>query len=590
MSPSVRRSAFAGVSLLLAFVFGTASAQARETPGPASDHDVGTLSGSYLAARHAQAKRDYPAAADFLVQALGRAPDDSAILRRTHFALLLDGRFDDATRVAREIADRSESDAMARLTLAVAAFRDGEPEEAEAALVSDQDAKSVHRLLRPLLRTWALVDQGRFDEGVTLLVEEGRPDEMGPLYHLHDALVRAAAGDDALAEAAFRAAMEEQDPPALRAVDLFGAFLERQGQTEAARKLYADYLAAGSRSAIVTAAIARMDAGGDPPPPLATGADGAAEALFNVAGAVSRQRVPEMALVLARLAGELRGDFPILQILTGQLLEALDRPEDANAVYAAINQGSPLAWQARLDVARNLDRMDQYEEARALLEAMAAERPDDPQPLVDLGDAMRRHEHFEDAVDAYDRAFARIPTIEQRHWSLLYARGIALERSKIWERAEADFKKALELEPDQPLVLNYLGYSWIEMGRNLEEALDMVRLAVEKRPRDGYIVDSLGWAHYRLGQYEDAVTYLERAVELRPEDPVINDHLGDAYWQVGRLREARYQWTTALTLDPEPDVRAAIEEKLVHGLIQEARAEPAVLDGTDMAPDGAATP
>ena len=135
---------------------------------------------------------------------------------------------------------------------------------------------------------------------------------------------------------------------------------------------------------------------------------------------------------------------------------------------------------------------------------------------------------------------------------MFYFRGICYERSKQWPQAEADLKKALQLYPDQPLVLNYLGYSWIDQGVNLDEGMNMIRRAVEQRPDDGYIVNSLGWANFRIGNYDEAVKELERAVELKPDDPTINDHLGDAYWRVGRVLEARFQWSHA----KRPEARA----------------------------------
>jgi Flp pilus assembly protein TadD len=217
--------------------------------------------------------------------------------------------------------------------------------------------------------------------------------------------------------------------------------------------------------------------------------------------------------------------------------------------------------------------MDRSNESQAMLREIAAEHPDDPDPLSELGDILRRREKYVEAVAAYDQAIARIGALQPRHWRLLYARGIALERSKQWPRAEADFLQALEFEPDEPFVLNYLGYSWVEQGKNLDKAEEMIRKAVELRPSDGYIVDSLGWVLYRLGRHEEAVVHLERAAELKPEDPVINDHLGDAYWAVGRQREARYQWQTALASDPEPELKTAIEQKLEQRLPREASVE-----------------
>ncbi|MDD9876982.1 MAG: tetratricopeptide repeat protein, partial [Magnetovibrio sp.] len=183
-----------------------------------------------------------------------------------------------------------------------------------------------------------------------------------------------------------------------------------------------------------------------------------------------------------------------------------------------------------------------------------------------LGDLLRRHERWPEAIDAYAAAIERVGTLSKRNWRLLYSRGIALERAKRWPEAEKDFLKALEFEPDQPYVLNYLGYSWVDRGVHLERALEMIHNAVRRRPNDGYIIDSLGWVYYRLGNYPKAVLELERAVQIRPEDPVINDHLGDAYWRVGRELEARFQWQRSLSLDPDEKVEAEVLKKLKSGL------------------------
>jgi Flp pilus assembly protein TadD len=218
-------------------------------------------------------------------------------------------------------------------------------------------------------------------------------------------------------------------------------------------------------------------------------------------------------------------------------------------------------------VATNLDSLDRGAEAIADLEAMTAERPTRPDPWVTLGDVQRGAQQWAAAAAAYDKAIELSDTPQARHWRLYYARGIAYERAQQWPRAESDFLKALELEPEQPYVLNYLGYSWVDQGINLSEALDMIESAVDQRPNDGFIVDSLGWAHYRLGDYREAVRHLERAVELEPDDPTINDHLGDALWQVGRAVEAEFQWRRALSLNPDEALAALIKAKLERGLV-----------------------
>lgn len=183
-----------------------------------------------------------------------------------------------------------------------------------------------------------------------------------------------------------------------------------------------------------------------------------------------------------------------------------------------------------------------------------------------LGNILRARKLFAEAIPYYDQALALVQKPERRHWIYYYARGTSYERIKNWDAAESDLEKALALYPDQPLVLNYLGYSWIDQGRKLKEGMAHIEKAVALKPDDGYIVDSLGWAHYMQGNFAEAVRYLERAVELKPNDPVLNDHLGDALWRVGREREARFQWEQALSLKPEPDDEVKIKKKLEAGL------------------------
>jgi Flp pilus assembly protein TadD len=266
------------------------------------------------------------------------------------------------------------------------------------------------------------------------------------------------------------------------------------------------------------------------------------------------------------VALDLRPDHMLAQVLLGDILRQQERLEDAIAAYRAIPTETPYGWAARLSIADCLDQLGKSDEAEAMLRSLIDEQPDRYDAAQILGTLLRAKERFADAAAAYDIAVERLGEIKQRNWSLLYFRGIAYERSDQWPKAEADFQKALELEPDQPFVLNYLAYSWIEKGQHFEQAMDMLTKAVEQRPTDGYIVDSLGWVYFRIGRYEDAVTQLERAVGLKPLDPVLNDHLGDAYWRVGRKLEARFQWQRALQFKPEADQVGLIQDKIQRGL------------------------
>jgi tetratricopeptide (TPR) repeat protein len=248
------------------------------------------------------------------------------------------------------------------------------------------------------------------------------------------------------------------------------------------------------------------------------------------------------------------------------LYEALKKPDLAIKIYDKIPQSSALHRNAEIQIASNLDALERTDEAKKRLEKLLVDHPNDNEAILALANILRSRKEFGECADSYSKALANIPTPEKPNWVIFYFRGICYERSKQWPRAEADLKKALELYPDQPLVLNYLGYSWVDQGTNLDEGMNMIRRAVEQRPDDGYIVDSLGWANFRIGNYDEAVKDLERAVELKPDDPTINDHLGDAYWRVGRVLEARFQWTHARDLKPEPEDMPKIEAKLKSGL------------------------
>jgi Flp pilus assembly protein TadD len=251
------------------------------------------------------------------------------------------------------------------------------------------------------------------------------------------------------------------------------------------------------------------------------------------------------------------------------LYEAVKKVDLAINVYERLPANSPMQRNAQIQRALGLDTLDRTDEAKGILTKLIAQDPSDREATMALGNILRGRKEFAECADVYTKAVDTISKPEKPNWVLYYFRGICYERSKQWPKSEADMKKALELYPEQPLVLNYLGYSWIDQGINLDEGMRMIQRAVEQRADDGYIVDSLGWAYFRIGNYEQAVKNLEHAVELKPEDPTINDHLGDAYWKIGRQLEARFQWSHARDLKAEPDELVKIEEKLKVGLAED---------------------
>ncbi|PCI39415.1 MAG: hypothetical protein COB46_08855, partial [Rhodospirillaceae bacterium] len=253
-------------------------------------------------------------------------------------------------------------------------------------------------------------------------------------------------------------------------------------------------------------------------------------------------------------------------IVSAAAMEKSNRITEANAIYEKIPDTSPLYWFSRQHLANNYDQLEKTEKAIEILKALAEAYPSREHPLIELGDIFRRHSRFDEAIIVYSEALDRIGTAGPKNWDVFYMRGIAYEQTKQWPKAELDFLKALTLNPDEPRVLNYLGYSWIDQGMHLKKALEMIRKAVQLRPRDGYIVDSLGWGLFRVGDYKAAVKSMERATTLRPDDALINDHFGDALWRVGRLREARFQWQRALDMDAKPDLIEALRDKIKNGL------------------------
>ena len=579
---SGRRGAIAWLSGALAAgliggasIAGPIAADERDPPLPpepaASAHRAeASLLGNYLVGRYAHGRGDFAAAARHLERVLAADPDNPSLLRRAVSLQVADGRVDDAAMLAERLLDVPAGGRLAQFVLGLRDARDG---DYEAALqrIDAIERESVYALLLPLAEAWMHTGAGSSTTALTALAPLGDRDAYRPFFYLHAGLMHDLAGREADAEDLLRDAVVNSTG-SHRPVAALGSLLMRAGRTAEARAIYQEYREQNPGIIWVERVLAAVDAGETVPPIVSDAREGLAEALLGVAASVPQQDNGEAALIYARLALFLRDDLHAARFLIGEVLEDSEQLEAAVDAYRSIPAESDFAWAAQLRAASDLAELDRQDEAIATLRRMADEQPERTDAVTTLGDVFRRDEKYAEAAAAYDIAVERIETVEYRHWRLFYVRGIAFERLGEWPKAEADFKRALELEPDQPLVLNYLGYTWVEQGRNLDEAKAMIEKAVELRPDDGYIVDSLGWVAYRLGDFEEAVYQLERAVELVAGDPIINDHLGDAYWQVGRSHEARFQWRRVLTLDPEDDLAAQVRRKIADGLSAGAEA------------------
>lgn len=545
-----------------------AAATAGSIPARAAVAEIepsASLAGNFLAGRHAERARDHGAAALFFAAALARAPGNFELSQRLHNAHLAAGAFDAALVAAQRVVAASPANPAARLTLAVDAAQRLAWEDA-ARLLGEIPLQGVHRLLVPLLRAWIDTARGRAT-ALDHLAPLAEIQEMRAVVNFHRALILDKLDRAEEAEAAFRSLLGPEGQTSARIAEAMAAFLLARGREADARAMLETARAQDRDSLGFAMLLARFESP-DRRPMLPDARAGFAAALFDIGSVLRGDGDGTLSLPFARLALVLMPEDPSVLLLVGDILDQQRRLAEANALFGRIDPGSPIGWVARLRIAENEHQLGRTEAAIAMLEAMAAERADRIEPLATLGGILRQKEKYAEAAPVYDRAIARLQPAERRHWILHYARGIAFERSDRWANAEADFQRALELMPEQPDVMNYLAYSWVDKGfaQHYETALRMLERAVELRPESGHIIDSLAWALYKLGRHAESVPLLERAVELLPREAVILDHLGDAYWKVGRRLEARYQWRRALESKPEPDLKPQLEKKLETGL------------------------
>src|SRR6516165_1507673 len=489
---------------------------------------VETTSGAYLAGRHAQETREYDAAASWYEEALKTDPESPELISRTFLMEASEGRFDRALPLAERELKLDPTDAVAQLILLIDQLKAGDKAGA-LARTEALPAEGVHRYLAPLALAWTRMAAGNLAGADAALRQLDKFNGFAPLEYYQLGLLYDFSGQPDTAEENFNKTLEATGQLNWRLTDAMANFYERHGRYDEAQQLYQRFIRDNAGSELAETVIAtRTD---EPPPALITSSeDGLAEALFDLASIVNQPETLDLALLYARCAVELRPNVVLGQLLLSDVASAQNKPELSLEILSNIPHNSPYWWAARLRIAASLEMLDRTDEAIVQLQEMAAEEPLRAGVDMQLGDLLRGKKRFEEAVEVYDEAIRRFAAAGlPERWSLFYSRGIALERSGRRKRSEEDLLHALELKPDQPLVLNYLAYSWIDRGENLERGLKMIEKAVELRPDDGYIVDSLGWAHYRLGDYSSAVRYLEKAIELVPEDPTINDHLGDAY-------------------------------------------------------------
>ena len=548
---------------------------AAQTPGHPADNSVQfpnsrdlkslTMSGSYLAARHASVERDASSAATFYRSALRTDPKNNELLDRAFISSLADGDIDEAVKLADRILTMDKSNRVARLVVGVRDLK--QKKYAAAQLNINQSIRGpITDLVATLLSGWASYGAGDTKSAIANIDKLTGPEWYPIFKDLHAGMILELANKEKDAGARFERAYKLDDSM-LRVAEAHARWLSRNKDSVAAKAVYEAFDKKLARHPLVLEGLRETKAGKKLSPLVDSPQSGAAEALYGIGATLTRRGGEDLALVYLQLALYLAPNHPLALLSLADLYESVKKPAMAIKIYERVPANSPLKRNAQIQLATNLDTADRSDEAIKILKTVTTEDSRDLEAIMALGNIERGRKKFADCAQTYSLGIDALPSNNDKANSVYYYyRGICEERSKQWSKAEADMRKALELQPEQPHVLNYLGYSWIDQGINLDEGMKMIKRAVEQRPDDGYIVDSLGWAYYRIGDYEDAVKHLERAIDLKPEDPTINDHLGDAYWRIGRTLEARFQWAHARDLKPEPEELPKIEAKLENGL------------------------
>ncbi len=530
--------------------------------------------GSYLAARHASAESDFEKAAEYYGEALKGDPANPSLLEADLVALVGLGAFDRAISVANGMVDMGIDSQTAHIVMVVDAAQTDHWSEIFAAL---EAGRTIGPLIDGLAQSWAYVGEGQMTKALSSFDEVIDAPGLKAFGLYHKALALASVGDFEGADKILSMTPEQGLPHTRRAAIAHAQVLSQLGR-DADAVIMIDSIFGSDLDPGLVQLRDSLAAGQVVPFTFVPDAKaGLAEMFHNVAAALAGENDDVYTLLYARAAEQLSpGDAEII-LGVAQTLDRLGRYDLANAAYSRVSRDDPAFHAAELGRAESLRKAGKLEAAIEVLQQLSRSHGDLPLVQATLGDLLRQNKDMAGANAAYTKAIDLYGPDNPQAWLVHYTRGITGERLGNWAEAEADFRKALELNPGQPQVLNYLGYSLVEKQEKLDEALKLIEQAAAAQPDNGAIIDSLGWAQYRLGQYKDAIVNMEKAILLEPVDPVVNDHLGDVLWSVGREVEARFQWQRALSFGPEDADATRIRRKLEIGLdavLAEEGAEP----------------
>ena len=544
--------------------------QVNINQGPTAGSRSTSAYGLYLAGQAALDAGDSQGAANYFDLAAGANPGADFIKERVFTSALLAGDLPRASASAPGPDEGSPaSQALGILAQGVELLAEGKGKEAYAKFsTSTPGLPTVPPTL--VLKPWAAAAAGRWPEALILPMPTDRL--MKLIGGLDQALLFERAGRYPEAETAFKALLADNAGRSITAPS-YGVFLERRGRQKEAVALYDDLVAANPGEPSYLAARARAAAKGRPPPQL-TIREGAAQGLMAAAAAALSDRDSEMGLVYLRLILRLDPQRDDAWLMAGDVLAATGDTQGSRDAYSRVGPKSASYAEARTRLAWAYQDSDKVQAMTTARETAAA-LPDSYLAQVTLADLLRADGRYDDSAQVLQPLVAKPAAAGD--WRLHYTYGTALDQSGHWPEGEAELELALKIQPNQPEVLNYLGYSWVNRGERIKDGLAMIQKALDAQPDEGAYVDSLGWAYYRLGDFPKAVELLERAAMLDAGDAEMNDHLGDAYWRAGRRDEARFQWAAVLTFKPTDEVRARAEAKLASPLGPDAAvAVPAV--------------
>lgn len=519
--------------------------------------------GAYIAGRVAHLRKDFNKASDYYIKAQKLDPKNQELVSRLYLLLASKGRIEEAAEYAKISRQNGDKNNFTDIIIAVQQMKQQQYEEV-LITTGGLDGAIYKEFINPLIESWAYTGLNQPDKALKAIEVLNKEPSFRALYNFHAGMINDYFNRTAEAQKHYEVIVNEESlEMSFRALQVISNFYIRTNQKDKAVELTRKYSDEKNLADMLHKLSQNIkDTNTSNIPKIIDNPDaGMAEALFSIAATLRQGTTGiDLSHMFISLSIYSNPKYDLAKLLLADILETREMYADANEVYKTIPKDSEAYYTVQLKRANNFVMIEDYASAELLLKSMALENPSNFQLYLDLGDILRIKNKQSEAIKYYEQAIQKLPKIESQHWILFYALGISYERNQNWEKAEENFKKAQELSQNHYLVLNYLGYSWIHQGKNIEEAFGMIVEAYNQAPQEGHINDSLGWALYQLGYYQEAVTYLEKAAELEPANAVISEHLGDAYWFAGRKNEARFQWKHALTMK---DDTGELDPKLV---------------------------